>query len=312
MLAQPVMAPWVLSSGSTCSPPSILPLIGDAWPTGGSSAVSVTFYDSTGAVLATAAGTMTASSIDFTIAHTVIDSVPAGASFEVFVTDASGNPYKIRYGRVVRRQASFFDAPGSLPAAQALSFADALQRTALGSNWIPIVGTTKMFTNTGPLYGAGSPNVLLGTSNSAIRWFTPLNTDSVSVNVNLLNEGYGKTTIILCSDIALSTYLGAQFDTNANTVQLLVGTGSTTGTNEGSAVANTVAATPDNYTITYNNNSGALSVYKGTSLSALASWTDSGHIVPHGPGYRYLGMNWINGNLTNGCQVSAWAGADDV
>src|SRR5579872_109737 len=105
MITQPVPFACILSSGSTWSMEPILPFVGDSWPTGGSASAYAIFTDTTGAVLANVAGTITATAVNFQgIAHTVVDPIPAGANCEVFITDTSGNPYKIRYGRVIRRE----------------------------------------------------------------------------------------------------------------------------------------------------------------------------------------------------------------
>jgi hypothetical protein len=413
MLSQPMPAVVVLSRNSNWNPPSILPLVGDVWDAG--STTYTNFYDSSGGILATVNGTVSTNSIDYSVPHGTLDSVPAGASFEMFVVTPDTLSHMIRYGTVFRREARFPNAPANNPAAQALQFSDTLQRTAFGSKWVPIVGTSALFadagtndvqtvtvgpasagtftlsvtaggttqpatgiaynataaalqsalaalpnvgtgnvtvTGTAPtwvvtftgalgnapqqvmiingagltggtpsvthtttgattLYGAGAQNNLLSTSDSAMRWYTPLNTDSPLANVSMLNEGHGQTVVILCADILLSTYLGVLFDSNADTVQACVGTGPTTVTLEGSSVANT-PANGDNYTVAYNDTTDTLAVYKGTSTSPLLTWVDSSEIVPHGPGYRYTGLAWINPASTNGLQISGWAAQDQV
>lgn len=519
MISQPKMFVCVLSSGSTWSMPSILPEVGDVWPTGGSAGAYAIFTDTAGNVLASIAGAISSKAVDFVgIPHSQVDSVPAGANCEIFVTDASGLPYKIRYGRVVRREVIYPNAlnQGSIPAVSA-SYGDTLQRTALGGSWIPILGTTQMFSNgpdvptfdavgagglapsTSPLtythvisssatallvgvsvvsipgstvsitvkagtttlkeltgiqfgsasgygrciyvfglinpptgsqtitvtfhgcedasanscsyvgvtgfgtpvradgashpsqsidvdgglalfqmfgasstdtfsgysqtsrwnqpgsvgnnlatligdaavstpgtaaftatqtatddwgsiivpmlglsltYGAGSPNVLTGASNSAIRWLQPLNTDTVSMTVDMMNMGQGLTGAVFCADVNFTVGLVAQFDSINNQIHTMVLNGDPTTLIDEADVSNTVAALPDTYTITYNNDSGEMDIYKGASTTPLLSWIDSAQVVPHGPGHRYVGMNWLNANLTNGIQLCGWSAKD--
>jgi hypothetical protein len=409
MISQPMPYVVVLSRNSNWNPPSILPLVGDIWPAG--STTYTNFYDSTGAILATVNGTVSTNSIDYSIAHAALDGVPAGASFEMFVVTPDTLPHMIRFGKVFRREARFPNAPANNPAAQALSFADTLQRTAFGSKWVPIIGTTVLsasvgtndvqtvavgaatagtftltwnnqttqpiaynataaavqsaltallnigsgnvtvtgtaptwtVTFTGTLgaapqnvmtingaaltggtpsvthtttgstttYGAGAQNNALAASNSAIRYFTPLNTDSFTINVNILALGSGLTTIVGSSDILLSTYLGVTLDETNSQIHLGIGTGPTAVTYEGTAISNTFAS-GDNYTVEYNNLTKTLAVYKGTGTTPLGSWVDSGNIVAHGPGYRYLGFNWQNPANSNGLQISGWAAQDNI
>jgi hypothetical protein len=312
MLAQPIFFPCVLSSGSTWSMPSLLPEVGDIWPSGGTA--YAVFTDTTGATLATIDGTITPTAVEFQgISHTLVDPIPAGANCEVFITDGGGNPYKIRYGRVVRREVSFPNAPGQVATFQPLAFTDTLQRTALGNNWVPLgIGSVQIYQNAGISLpdGAGAPLGILG-SPGAMRWFTPFNTDSVSVNINLLNQGACQLYVAVCSDIVMSTSAGIVFDSSANQVGACVGTGPNSFTNEGSRVSHTVA-NGDNYTINYNNNTSTITLYAGTSTSPLVTWVDSSHLVPHGPGYRYMGFSWTSGILNNGLQVSSWSAQDSV
>lgn len=535
MITQPLMFACVLSSGSTWSEPPILPALGDTWPTGGQASAYAVFTDTTGAVLATITGTVAADAVLFQgIPHTQVDAIPAGANCEVFVTDSDGNPYKIRYGRVIRREVTFPNAFSATAALSALAFSDTFQRSALGNYWTPVAGTTQIFdntstgivtpdttgigafaitgtpsglswlqyattaidkiclaftavvpaspssyagvertlelagapmeslgaidanngtngwlelfmlmnppaaeieantldfnlsvdansiignsiiynqaagitpgslvksagaaanwtetiasaankyavagfatneailamTNTGstgavrdivnattagnagalaigdapgiasmaitaqtgggtppfagigvsidpspPLaYGVSAANNLFGAALSAMRYFTPLNTDNVSANVNMLNNGSGTTIIVLCSDVTMTSWLGVEFDEPANTIEFVVGTSPTTYTPQGTPMSNAVSNN-DNYTITYNNNTNTIAVYKNSSLTPLGTWVDTGGIVPHGPGFRYVGFVFNNPADSDGLQVSGWAAQDQV
>jgi hypothetical protein len=520
--------------------PPILPVIGDTWPTGGSASAYAVFTDTTGAVLATVDGEITASKVLFQgIPHTTVDPVPAGANCEIFVTDSSGNPYKIRYGRVARRQVNFPNAFSSQPSMSALAFNDTFQRSALGTYWTPVNGTTVIYDNTtlgtvqfdsdgvggatdigtpsaldwlhyptaaidkiilawvaavpvspssyaalertctftptglttpapmasagaidsgggtvgwlelfwlmnpptiggtlaydvnadmaviignsevyngtsgitpgsfvssqsaaaemltetvtsaagkyvaaafaagqafltmtstgntgsvrdianiftgsgsnagnlaiadapgtasmaisastaatGPMagiavsldpapplaYGVSAQNNLFGNAVSAMRYFTALNTDNVSVNVNMLNNGAGSTIVVLCSDITMTSWLGVEFTEPNNQINFVIGTSPTTWQSEGSTISNAVSNN-DNYTISYNNNTKTLAVYKNNSLTPLGTWVDTGGLVPHGPGFRYTGFVFNNPADSNGLQVSGWAAQDQV
>lgn len=510
-------------------------MLGDTWPTGGSASAYAVFTDTTGAVIATVDGVVTAGAVLFQgIPHTSVDAIPAGANCEVFVTDADSNPYKIRYGRVVRRQVNFPNAFSATASQSALAFSDTFQRSALGNYWIPVMGTTTIYdntstgivtpdstgvgafaitgtpsslswlqycttaidkialawtavvpavagsyatfgrilslagapmqslgaidanngtngwlelfmlmnpptaeleantldfnldvdalsiignsvvynqaagitpgslvktagaatnwtetvtsaagkyvaagfatneailtmTNTGSTgavrdivnattvgnagalaigdapgiasmaitaqtgggtppfagigvsidaapalaYGVSAANNLFGNALSAMRYFTSLNTDNVSVNVNMLNNGIGTAVIVLCSDITMNSWLGVEFDEPAHTVKFVVGTSPSAWSAQGSSISNAVSNN-DNYTISYNNNTKVLGVYKNEALTPLGTWTDTGGIVPHGPGFRYAGFVFSNPADSDGLQVSGWAAQDQV
>lgn len=306
----------VLSRGSTWSMPSILAPPGSVWPTGGSASTYAIFTDTTGAVLAQVTGQINGDMIDFVgISNTVVDPIPAGANCEIFVTDTAGLPYKIRYGKVMRREVGFPNAPTTV-VTPALQFSDSFQRTALGNNWVPLSGTTVIHNNASLSLpnGVSVYNQLF--SDSAVRYYVPFNTDSVLVNVNVvnpLNLQAGKTGIICCADINFTTGLVMQFETGIvnNYIHMGILGAPTTVIYEGSATANTVH-NGDNYSISFNNQTATLTVYKGTNLTPLATWVDTAGQIAHGPGYRYWGMNFEASLLTQGIQITSLAAMDYV
>lgn len=324
----------ILSRGSTWNPlpwqpPYLQSDPASAWPDG--AAVQTVFYDTAGGVLATIDGVVEPDKITFNAPPSAVDGIPAGANFEIILT-TGGAPYQIRYGKVIRKEPTFLQAPPTSIAAQPLKFVDSWPTLGLRSAWVPVSGATKVFDNSaaglpngiGPQGATGLLDVLIafleslvggGGSASSIRWFEPLNSDSAKVNVTLLNRhsgsGVSRTAVVLCGDQSFTTWLAAVFGTD-NTIGFAVGTGPGTAAFEGTQITNTVAGTPDNYTITYNDPTRTVSVYKGNNLTPLGSWTDAGEIVPHGMGYRYLGFAFSNAASDPGIQVTSWQAMDDV
>ena len=303
-----------LSSGASWNPqphhpPYLLASPGQPWPDGTAWAV---FTDSTGGELLTVDLEVTPDAILASADPEEVAPIPAGANFEILLEHA-GAVDKIRYGKVVRREARFSNAPATQLTNQALKFVDTFPTLGLRTNWKAVAGRTKVFDNSGSSLANGvGPNVGLLFAESAIRWDTPLNGDSVAVNVNLLNQGTGKARVILCADQRFTTYLGVEFEENAHKIHLCTGTDPVTVTYRGSEITNTVADN-DNYTVRYNEGTDTISVYKGASTSPLGSWEDTTSLVPHGPGYRYAGLAWVNsGLLSQGIQVSFWQAKDDV
>lgn len=316
----------VLSRGSQWnplpqSPPYLLADPLNPWPEGANA--EAVFYTSKGVTIATIdSGIVQPDAIYFQADPDVVDNIPAGSKFEIFI-DTGLARSQIRYGEVMRREAQFLDAPGLTTTYEALKFVDTFPTLGLRSTWERVAGTTKVFDNSAASLpnGVGVPNTLsISPVRSAIRWYTPLNSDTVSINVSLLNQHANPldgsaTRIILCADQRFTQYLAVEFLTSipTNTVRLCTGAGNyKTVTYRGPTINNTVAD-GDNYTITYNDTTKQLAVYKGASSTPMGTpWTDSGLIVPHGPGFRYAGLVWDNGGGTDGIQVSYWSAKDDL
>ena len=297
--------------------------IGESWPDG---AVAHTeFRNTSGAMLADIeASDVTAEAIMFLAQPADVESVPAGVPFETFIETDDG-PLKIRYGIVQRHEARFFDAPTIVATDVPRMFEDTFQRTALGWRWEPVTGphgSTKIYNNSGVSlpYGVGANVVLFHNDPSAIRYYRPLQGDTAKITVTLLNTSAGKTGVVLCADINFISGLVVQFDSTTGTDHINFGqlTGPASVTYLGSPITHTIANN-DAYTITQNDLTKVLSVYAGTDPSPgtlLGSWTDSGLVIPHGPGYRYLGFNFLpSGNFLiheAGPEISGWAAKDDV
>lgn len=309
----------LLSRGSTWAPqpwepPHLTPDVGAPWPTGTASAV---FYDTAGTTLATIDGTVAPTGITFTADPDVTDLIPAGANFEVFLT-ASGVTKQIRYGKVMRREASFFNSPAVTTTIQALQFTDTFPTLGLRSSWKPVNGVTTVFDNSASSLpnAIGARFELLANQISAVRWFAPLNSNSVRIKVNLLNQAGitatgAKTRVILCADQRFTSYLAVEFVETDHKIHFCKGTAPNTVTYQGSAITNTVAD-GDEHTIYYDNAADTVYVYKGTDLTPLGSWNDSTHSIPHGPGHRYVGLAWDNTFLQQGILVSYFSAKDEV
>lgn len=304
-----------LSRGSTWNPyPSEPPYFtaeyGDPYPVDGES--YTVFTDTSGGVITTLySDSMTADAIRYLAGPEEVDQIPAGANFETFVETDDG-PVKIRYGKVIRREAEYPDSPATQRASIALNFLDTFPTLGLRSNWKPVVGRSKVYDNTGQsLPFAVSANAEFFYAQSAIRWDTELNSDSIKSHVVLLNQGPGQCTVIICADQRFSTGLGVQFDSQANRIHLGVITGPTTMTYKSTEVVHTVADLNDYY-VTYDELTKTLAVYQGTSLTPLKTWPDALDEVPHGPGYRYAGFSFNTGLFFSpGIEVAGWQAKDN-
>jgi hypothetical protein len=306
LLSDPRQATVVLTSGGVWTH-EIRPDPGTVWPDG---FAWVRFLDSSGGLIAQLDGEVDTTAITFSYQPADTDGVPAGAGFEIFLETDDG-PYKIRYGRVIRKEVTFPDSPASTNVFHALQFRDTFQRTALGSKWVAVSGRTSIHNNPGiEPNGVGNAYTLFYNA-SSIRYFQPFNSDTVKTSITMLNPGAGKTTMILSADQRFTSFVGVQFDTTGtDTIHIVVGT-SPTAMIAQNAVTTTIADY-DRYMAFYDELTNTVYVYKGDSLTPVLTWEDTGHLVPHGPGYRYVGFAWQASLLTTGPQITNWVGQDDV
>lgn len=319
----------VLSRGSTWNPrfwdpPYTMPddVVGGAWPAGATA--QAIFYDNAGGVLGVVDGTVSPGGITFNGVPAVVDLVPNGANFEIFLTTSGAVPYQIRYGKVIRREVEFLLS--TTPAAVGQLFSDSWPTTGIRSQWRQVALTNAVVHDNSGLSlanGIGSPNTG-SQSDNAIRWFQPLDGDSVKVKITCLNRHpyanstFARMRVIVCSDVAMTNYLSAELLASANItgthidqVQFATGTAPTAVTYQGSPASH-VLANGESITVGFDEGSNTISVYSGTNLTPLASWTDSTNIVAHGPGHRYLALAWSTSPSSDGLQATTWQASDEL
>lgn len=317
---QSQQAAVILSRGSVWNPepwepPYLMPEAGRPWPE--CLGAWIEFTDTDGNTILELTGVLVGpetkpEGIRFRGDPDDMDLIPAGANFEVTLNTVDG-PYKIRYGKVIRKEVTFTPPPSSL-AVPPQGFADSFQRSAIGRKWVPIVGQATIHDNSDHSLpnGLGAKNALFSTA--ALRYYRPFTTDSLRVSAAVLNPGSllaAKTSFVIGSDIYMTSGLVMQLETGTGHNYLHTGTlGPDQAVSyQGSAVSNTVA-NGDGYSIAYNDETRILAVYKGTSLEPLIEWPDDAGIVPHGRGYRYFGVIFGASALTTGIQLTSISAKD--
>ena len=309
------MAVVELSRGSLwapgpADPPYLLADHDTVWPE--NATAYIVFTNTAGSELATLeAETVTPEFIGFHADPAEVDAIPAGANFEIFL-DTLDAPVKLRYGKVIRREVTFTDAPANQLSNIALKFADTFPTLGLRSNWKTVLGRPKVYDHPGTTPNGVGPNNILFTT-TAIRWDTPLNGDTVQVRVQLLNPGAGKTGIVVCADQRFTSGLVVMFESGLanNKLHLCTMSGPVALTDLTAPITHTVTDLAE-YLIGYSELTKTLTVHATTDLSTpLASWTDDTGAVPHGPGYRYLGANWQASLLSTGIQICGWLAKDN-
>lgn len=317
----------VLSRGSTFNPqphepPYTMPAAGSVWPDGATA--QIVFYDNAGGILATVNGTVTPGGIAFDpTAPAVVDLIPNGANFELFLTTSDSLPYQIRHGKVVRKEANFLQAPPVATIA-ALQFADSWPVVGIRSTWNIMAGSPVVRNNT-DIVLPNSLGLASTGGSAAMRWYQQLNGNNfrIAVKLAVLHSSTrgtnSKLRIFGAADQYLTTGVGFEFTdifpssgARTQTVSPILVTGKTTVAYQESATTQAFN-TSDQFTIDYNDETQTVTLYSGTTeVTGIADWDDTGATAPHGPGYRFLGLSWVNTPNNSGLQIMNWQAADYV
>lgn len=256
-----------------------------------------------------------------------LNSIPAGANFEVYVylpDDDGPLPYKVRYGRVARKEAEFPLSP-ILSYAPPLMYEDTLQRSQPGPRWVVKSGRLGMHDGRASAFDysmAARNNVQLfgpGVSvfaTAAALWYAPTQGDSIELTAGILDGGDGDTTVVLSSNYAMTSFMGVRFrDAGAlngpDRVEIVTGSAWNNLAVQGGAFNHIVPDGGNYYTIRYNNNTRVLTVSINGGSNVL-SWNDTSAIVPHGAGFRYTGMVYNASLLDTGPRLFYWKVKDTV
>jgi hypothetical protein len=275
--------------------------------------------------------------ITWSIAPILLQFIPAGANFEVFVT-ADGVTYKVRYGRVVRKEVSYPLNPLNV-VAPPLMYEDDMQRSMPGPRWLIKSGRVSMQTvtgiNAGVNYAVGTAMAsrnafdIFGTginlfSSSATLWYAPLQTDNIEMSIGLAHNGEGDCTIVFASNYAMTKFLGVRFRNEWNLgdaislervvkIQVVYGTAWNSVVNVGSVASYTLPTNGAMMKIAYNGMTKSVSVFSPASATTPALTTSTASTAAlSGSGFRYMGGIWQGTLGYTGPRMYYWKVKDVV
>lgn len=317
MLNTPRQSSLVLTKGGIFD--NTWPAIRDNFPDGATT--SIEFYDSNGNVITTVDGNVEPRRLVY-LENDVdkLDSVPNGAQYELFVTTADG-PYKLEYGTIIRREASFFTPPPNSLEQQARLFVDELGRDAVGRRWVVTYGGIAMHDLGGtPKRYAMGPNTGLLFSQAGMRYFRPMGGDSWRIRFRIYSTGSflglggtGKMRVHMGCDSQLNTGLGFEIETGTTEAGNNIHTGVVTGPTDMDYSQSLPHQTADNdeFIVDYSNMTNLMHVYKNDDFSApLMELEDT--TLPHGPGFRYWGFSWDSSLAATGALLLSVEAQDYV
>lgn len=189
---------------------------------------------------------------------------------------------------------------------------DAVDSLTVNPGWVAVDDTIRVNRHLLQPMSLGPNNV----ANAAVRWTTPMGTDSVKVVVSVFRfpTNIGKFYLVLRSNAAMTNWVGIEFDSALGQVFAVTGSGPTTTTRRGTsglfywivpALEN--ASTGYQYTATWDEATETIRLYRGARTTPIVSW--SAGATFNGTG-RYVGMVWDTLLGQNGVEPTAFDAYD--
>ncbi|APQ42144.1 minor tail protein [Mycobacterium phage MrMagoo] len=264
--------------------------------------------------------------IDFAEAADISDTLARTDSWQLFVTYPSETmPTLLEQGQVIRIEAPYPDAPPQSSEFDGVAYEYHFGTPGLLTDpaWRIMNGHPRVYDNSlRSLPNAVAAGTLLTGltpwDDVAMLWFAPLQTDAVRLTYNTIrahDNSNGEMWTVICSNYDMSNWAGFHHKQvfgigswDSDTISVVTGTGPTTFVNRVSASKDT----QDNqiYTAEFNPITDTFTLYVGTDMTPVVSWTDTTSVVDHGPGERYVGFGFKSTILDAGVQVSDWIIAD--
>ncbi|MEN4400021.1 hypothetical protein [Mycolicibacterium conceptionense] len=144
-------------------------------------------------------------------------------------------------------------------------------------------------------------------TDAAILWGQQLASDGVKVTITAARYGAGKLTVPVCSNAAMTSWMGVQIESGLinNKVHVVRGTGPT----DYSYVGETAwrfTPTGEVLSIVYDDERDIIGCYPGHNLASPIVQAPAAGLAAHGAGNRWTGLMWETALLTPGVQPTRW------
>ena len=267
-------------------------------------------------------GAVAGGTVTFLETKAIANALPRGASWTLHVQTPDLDEARLELqGTVIRSEAPFPDAPphsGEFDGVQ-YRYSFGTPGFVVDPAWRIMNGKPRVYDNSSRSLpnavaaasitdGAGGGPTLF--DDVAMLYFAPLKTDAIRLTYNTIRFGSGYGWVAICSNYDMTNFaairhrgvfLSGLWD--HDTVEVVTGSGPVTLQSRTTPV-NHSTATNQNYTAEYNPLTNTYSLYLGTSLTPIVSWTDTTQIVDHGEGERYFGLGFKSDLLTPGVEIS--------
>lgn len=185
------------------------------------------------------------------------------------------------------------------------TFSDPFNRVAVGNSWALRSTTSTQLTITGDAlaFNGGSDGTQAGV------YVYPLTTDHQRVQIQLKENANAQPTRgILCADGTLTNWAGVEVRNS----DVRIVSGSAVGTVTTRATVSTSNVAGDGFALEYTPGDNTFRVFKNSNPTAILSWVDSGNVVSHGSGKRFVGASLTRSFFVNAAAIDAWLGFDVV
>ena len=171
---------------------------------------------------------------------------------------------------------------------------DPVDSTTVNAGWVAVDDTIKVNQHLLQPMSLGPD----GVANAAVRWTSEMGTTSVKVVVSVYKFLTGKFYIAVRSNAAMTNWVGIEFDSLTSEIYAVTGSGPTTITRRGtpgiffwSGPKPTwdFAVTGMQYTVTWDEATETIRLYRGGSRTPLIEWVAGATF--NGTG-KYVGMMW--------------------
>ncbi|WP_141564279.1 LtfC-like domain-containing protein [Mycolicibacterium palauense] len=274
----------------------------------------LTVSNSYGQTLGVFSGVVNGGEISFYEPAEVTDKLPRGATWTLS-TEYGGEVTLRVQGIVIRNEAPFPDAPANSTEFEGVQYRYSFANVGPVHDpaWRIMDGTPTVYDNS----GRSLPNgVAAGAfyKDVAMLYFAPLKSDAVRLTYNTIRGGAnsnGYAWAVVCSNYDMTNWVGfyhkqvwglGSWDNDR--IGIITGTGPTEFSIRAEVEGDTSNNT--NYTGVYNPLTDTYSLYKGTSLTPIVTWTDNTGLIDHGEGEQHVGFGFRSDLAAAGIQVSDW------